>query len=91
MSEDLEFMLFTAEGCAPCKSAKTAMARLLDGALIIGGIVDVSDAPLMVADYGIQAVPTLVVKRGNDVVDRYVGSRAGNYLVALEKELAGGR
>ena len=91
MSDGLQFMLFTAPGCVPCGPAKAALARLLDAGLVVGIVVDVTEKPALAANYDVQAVPTLVVRRGQAIDSRHVGTKATEYLVKLEKELTRGR
>ena len=91
MSEGLNLILFTAPGCAPCGPAKAVLARLLDAGLVSGSVVDVTAKPALAARYDVQSVPTLIVNRGLAPDAVYIGSKAGEYLGKLEKELTRGR
>jgi thioredoxin 1 len=67
---------FTAEWCGPCKVIGPIVAQLAkqyDGKLSVGK-VNVDEASKVTDRYGIQAVPTLLIFQGEEVVAQLVGA-----------------
>ena len=68
--------------CAPCRQVSPVLARLAHeraGQLKLVK-VDVDKAPGLSARYDVQAVPTLLVLRGGEVVARQAGAAPANIL-----------
>jgi len=78
---------FHATWCGPCKFLAPIMDELsqaLDGRAEVVKI-DIDKFSELAARYGIQAVPTVIVFHGGEVVSRFVGVRAkDDYLAAVE-------
>ena len=69
-------MQFTAEWCGPCKMIGPVVEELaneFDGKAIIGK-VDVDTNPEVSAKFGIRSIPTLLVFKGGEIVDKQVGA-----------------
>ena len=66
---------FWAPWCGPCKMIAPILEELaveLDGKLTIGK-VNVDDHGAIAAEYGIRAIPTLLLFKGGQLADQYVG------------------
>ena len=67
---------FWAEWCGPCKMIGPVVEELAgdyDGKAIIGK-VNVDENPNISAKYGIRSIPTLLVFKGGEIVDKQVGA-----------------
>ena len=67
---------FWAEWCGPCKMIGPVVEELaneFDGKAIIGK-VDVDTNPEVSAKFGIRSIPTLLVFKGGEIVDKQVGA-----------------
>jgi len=67
---------FWAEWCGPCKMIGPVVEELAveyDGKVVIGK-VDVDNNPNISAKYGIRSIPTLLVFRGGEIVDKQIGA-----------------
>jgi thioredoxin 1 len=81
---------FWAEWCGPCKMISPIIDELasdFDGKVKFGK-VNVDEAQELAAQYGIRAVPTILIFHGGEVVDQLVGLRSKRDLkISLEKYL----
>lgn len=67
---------FWAEWCGPCKMIAPVVEELAvdyDGKAVIGK-VDVDSNPEVSAKFGIRSIPTLLVFKGGEIVDKQVGA-----------------
>jgi thioredoxin 1 len=67
---------FWAEWCGPCKMIGPVveqMAKEYDGKAVIGK-VDVDSNPEVSAKFGIRSIPTLLIFKNNEVVDKQIGA-----------------
>ena len=67
---------FWAEWCGPCKMIAPIIEELgveMQGQLKVGK-VNVDNDPKVAQQYGIRNIPTLLVFKGGQVVDKYVGA-----------------
>jgi thioredoxin 1 len=82
---------FWAEWCQPCRRlapAVDAVASAFAGRAKVGK-VDIDSNREIAMQYGIQAIPTIMVFKGGEVVERFSGLRDQSELAgALEKALA---
>lgn len=73
---------FWAEWCGPCKMIAPVVEELAvdyDGKAVIGK-VDVDSNPEVSAKYGIRSIPTLLVFKNGEIVDKQVGAVPKNVL-----------
>ena len=67
---------FWAEWCGPCKMIGPVVEELAgeyDGQVVFGK-VDVDNNPEVSAKYGIRSIPTLLVFKGGEIVDKQIGA-----------------
>jgi thioredoxin 1 len=86
--ERLTVVDFSATWCGPCRMLEPILGELaaeLDGVDFLK--VDVDRAQELAIRYGVQAVPTLIVLRGGEVVDRLMGLRSKRELADRLREL----
>ncbi len=69
---------FWAEWCGPCKMIAPLLDELADeydGKVIVGK-VNVDEQQALAAEYGVRAIPTLLVFQNGQVADQIVGARS---------------
>ena len=67
---------FWAEWCGPCKMIGPIVNELAteyDGKAVIGK-VNVDENPNTAAQFGIRSIPTLLVFKGGEIVDKQIGA-----------------
>ena len=67
---------FWAEWCGPCRMIAPIVEELAsdyDGKAVVGK-VDVDSNPQMSAKFGIRSIPTLLVFKNGEVVDKQIGA-----------------
>ncbi len=67
---------FWAEWCGPCKMIGPLIEELsteMDGQAVIGKL-NVDENPDVAATYGIRSIPTLLIFKGGEIVDKIVGA-----------------
>lgn len=83
---------FWAEWCAPCRAigpTVEALATQFDGRAVIGK-VDVDADPVLAQRFSVHSIPTLLILRDGEVVQRLVGITPRATLAgAIEKALGG--
>ena len=69
---------FWAEWCGPCKMIAPVLDELADelGDTAKIGKVNIDDSQDLAAQYGIRAIPTLLVFKGGEVAEQIVGLRS---------------
>lgn len=75
---------FWAEWCGPCKMIGPVVDELAgeyDGKAVIGK-VNVDENPETAAKFGVRSIPTLLILKGGEVVDKQVGAVPKNTLVS---------
>jgi thioredoxin 1 len=68
---------FWAPWCAPCRAIGPAIDAVADrtaGSAKVGK-VNVDEHPDIAAKYGVQSIPTILVLKGGEVVETFVGIR----------------
>ena len=78
---------FWATWCGPCRMVAPVVAEIAEemaGAVKVGK-VNVDDEPELAVKYGISSIPSLLVFKGGDPVNRAVGARPKAAIEALLK------
>lgn len=73
---------FWAEWCGPCKMIGPVVEELAaeyEGKAVVGK-VDVDNNPGVSAKFGIRSIPTLLVFKGGEIVDKQIGAVPKNVL-----------
>jgi thioredoxin 1 len=73
---------FWAEWCGPCRMVGPIVEELAsdyDGKAVVGK-VDVDTNPEVSAKFGIRSIPTLLVFKGGEIVDKQIGAVPKNVL-----------
>ncbi|MEM1346867.1 MAG: thioredoxin [Pseudomonadota bacterium] len=67
---------FWAEWCGPCKQIGPALEQISDelSAEVTVAKVNIDDNPNAPSKYGVRGIPTLLIFRGGELVDRKVGA-----------------
>lgn len=82
---------FWAEWCGPCKMIGPVVEELAtdyDGKIVVGK-VDVDNNPNVSAKYGIRSIPTLLVFKDGEIVDKQIGAVPKGVLAQkLEAQMA---
>ena len=82
---------FWAPWCGPCRMIAPLVEELANenaGSLKVAKI-NVDDAPNIATKYGVSSIPTLMVFKGGEVVERFVGVQPKNRLQAAIDEALG--
>ena len=75
-TEGVTVIDFWAEWCCPCRMIAPIIAELsseYEGKAVIGK-VDVDSNPEIAMKYGIRSIPTILILKDGEVVDKHVGT-----------------
>ena len=75
---------FWSPWCGPCRMIAPMIEELAaeySGSIKIGKI-NIDDSPRAAGDYGVSSIPTLMIFKSGEVVDRFVGVQPKNRLQA---------
>ena len=82
---------FWAPWCGPCRMLAPIveeLARENAGSLRVAKI-NIDDSPSIAASYGINSIPTLIIFKGGEVADRFVGVQPKKRLQDAIEQLRG--
>lgn len=74
---------FYADWCAPCRMMEPAVEGIAAESDVTVAKVDIDENPRVAAAYGVQSVPTVIVFRGGEPVQKSVGAKSKDQLLQL--------
>ena len=75
---------FWASWCGPCRMIAPAIEEIAEERTDIKvGKVNVDDEPELATQFGIMSIPTLVVMKDGEIVNKLVGVRPKNQILAM--------
>ena len=79
----VELLDFSATWCGPCKMQKPHLEKVEAelGDKVEVKVVDVDQNQSLAAQYGIQAVPTLIILKDGEVAKRFTGMTTSGILI----------
>ena len=83
IKEGVVLVDFFATWCGPCKMLSPVLEELSNESDVLIVKVDVDEAGPLAAQYGIQAVPTLMLFKNGERVDTRMGYQNKNQLLAF--------
>ena len=68
---------FWAEWCGPCKQIGPSLEEIAEemGEDVVIAKVNIDENPQAAQNYGVQSIPTLMIFKGGEVVERFVGAQ----------------
>ncbi len=82
---------FWAPWCGPCRMIAPVVEELASenaGSLKVAKI-NIDDSPALASSYGVSSIPTLMIFKGGEVVDRFVGVQPKSRLQSAIEQAKG--
>ena len=75
---------FYADWCGPCKMVAPIIHEIADeNDSIVVGKINVDDEPDLAMKFGVMSIPTLIVMKNGEEVNRAMGARAKAQILAM--------
>lgn len=83
-SEKTVLLDFYADWCGPCRMVSPIVDQIAEeNPQYLVGKINVDDAPELAQAFGVSSIPTLVVLKNGEVVNKSVGARPKPQILAL--------
>ena len=80
-----QILYFSGKFCAPCSSFKPTIDKISQQLNVV--YIDVDENNLVVAEYGVRSVPTLVFLRDNRMVEKRSGVMSEQQIMQIYNSL----
>jgi thioredoxin 1 len=90
-SSDIAVLEFGAEWCPPCKALLPILDHLAEeyGGVVRFAKVDADDSPELASQFGVMSMPTVILFKDGQPVDKLVGLRPKDvYRNVIDRQLA---
>jgi thioredoxin 1 len=74
---------FTADWCAPCKKVRPIVEDINKDSIVKFKIIDVDSEMELVKAFEIKSVPTFIIIKDSEIVNRATGSQTRNSLLEM--------
>jgi thioredoxin 1 len=74
---------FTADWCAPCKKVKPIVEEINKDSMVKFKIIDVDSEMELVRNFNIKSVPTFIVIKDGEIINRATGSQTKDSLLGM--------
>ncbi len=83
-SDKTALLDFYADWCGPCRMVAPIVEEIADErADILVGKINVDECPELAMQFGIVSIPTLIVMKGGEAVNKVVGARPKAEILSL--------
>ena len=83
-SEKTVLLDFYAEWCGPCRMVSPFVEEIAaEKTDILVGKINVDEEPELAAAFGVSSIPLLVVMKNGEIVNKSVGARPKNQILAM--------
>ena len=74
---------FTADWCAPCKKVRPIVEEINKDSMVKFKMIDVDSEMELVRNFNIKSVPTFIVIKDGEIINRSTGSQTKDSLLGM--------